>query len=222
MIAAIIFDCDGVLVDSEVLAIEVETTMLAELGLRYEPAVFRTRFMGMSNKAFFSALDVDCRAQLGHPLPPEFPQRCHDRVQREIDTRIAEIVGARETIAKLSKAKAVASSSTSSQLDIKLRLTGLRELFAPHIYSADHVTHAKPAPDLFLHAARELGVAPAHCLVVEDSVNGILAARAARMHVWGFAGGGHMDEMASHRLSEAGAERIVPTWADAASLFAAL
>ena len=108
--------------------------------------------------------------------------------------------------------KAVASSSETHQLDYKLRKTGLWDLFAPHIYSADHVTHAKPAPDLFLHAANALGVAPSDCLVIEDSVNGVKAALAAGMRVWGFAGGGHMDDAVA-RGSPRLARAIVDDWA---------
>ena len=114
---------------------------------------------------------------------------------------------------------AVASSSTKSRLDFKLKRTGLWDHFAPHIYSAEHVTHAKPAPDLFLHAADALAVPPSQCLVIEDSVNGVLAGRAAGMRVWGFGGGGHMTDRLTARLSEAGAERIVADWAEAEELF---
>jgi beta-phosphoglucomutase-like phosphatase (HAD superfamily) len=84
------------------------------------------------------------------------------------------------------------------------------------------VTHAKPAPDLFLHAAAALATAPAQCLVIEDSVNGVVAGRAAGMRVWGFAGGGHMTDRLTARLSAAGAERIVADWREAEGLFAAL
>ena len=98
-------------------------------------------------------------------------------------------------------------------------MTGLWDRFAPHVYSAEHVTHSKPAPDLFLLAARELGVEPAQCLVIEDSVNGVNAAHAAGMRVWGFMGGGHMDEHSRKRLIAARAERIVENWKEAADLF---
>ena len=83
-------------------------------------------------------------------------------------------------------------------------------------------THAKPAPDLFLYAAAALGMAPEHCLVIEDSVNGVLAARAAGMRVWGFLGGGHMDAAAGARLVGAGAERLVTDWREAKALFSTL
>jgi HAD superfamily hydrolase (TIGR01509 family) len=222
MISAIIFDCDGVLVDSEILAVEVETAMLAEAGLDYDHAAFKARFMGMSDKAFFAALDADSRARLGRPLPEGFAERCGARLQAEVRHRITEVSGAGAALSTLAHVRAVASSSTSEKLRIKLALTGLWDYFAPHVYSADHVTHAKPAPDLFLYAANGIATEPSRCLVLEDSVNGVLAARAAGMRVWGFAGGGHMDAAACRRLAEAGAERIVESWPAASALFRTL
>jgi HAD superfamily hydrolase (TIGR01509 family) len=220
MFGAILFDCDGVLVDSEILAVEVETAMLAECGLSYETAQFKTRFMGMSDAAFYAELNADSLARLGRPLPDNFQTDCTARLYRAVAERLVAVDGARRAVEQLGCPKAVASSSTSEKLEIKLRKAGLFELFAPHVYSADHVKHAKPAPDLFLFAAAELAVRPEDCLVVEDSVNGIRGARAAGMRAWGFAGGGHMDKAACARLTEAGAERIVSTWAEASALFA--
>jgi HAD superfamily hydrolase (TIGR01509 family) len=220
MIGAVLFDCDGVLVDSEILAIEVETTLLAEAGLTYEIAEFKTRFMGMSDAAFYAALDADSRARLGRSLPDDFPSICQQRLREEVRGRMTEVAGAKSVVEALCLPKAVASSSTLEKLDFKLSKVGLWELFAPHIYSADHVARAKPAPDLFLHAAEMLGVAPETCLVLEDSVNGIKAARAAGMQVWGFAGGSHVDEGVVARLRDAGSERIIASWPDAGALFA--
>jgi len=220
-IGAIIFDCDGVLVDSEVLALEVELGSLAEIGLDYSRSEFVARFTGRSNDAFFALLEEDSMARRGRGLPEGFRDACHAKYRAAFE-RLVEIPGAREAIAGVKLPKAVASSSTREGLDKKLRMTKLWDLFAPHIYSADHVVHAKPAPDLFLHAADALRVAPATCLVLEDSTNGIAAARAAGMRVWGFTGGGHMDVASDARLLSAGAERIVPGWLDAAKAFALL
>ena len=222
MIEAVLFDCDGVLVDSEILAVEVETQMLAEIGLRYDLQDFKARFMGMSDAAFFAALDSDSLAQLGRHLPQNFENTCRERLYREVRARMKEVEGAAEAVVALRKPKAVASSSTTERLRIKLERVGLWHLFHPHVYGADHVTHAKPAPDLFLYAAEGLDVRPEVCLVIEDSVNGVRAALAAGMRVWGFAGGGHMDELARDRLIAAGAERIVPSWTDASRLFCLL
>jgi len=218
---AVIFDCDGVLVDSEVLAVEVELTSLAEIGLTYDEEDFKARFMGMSTPAFYDALDADHLARLGRALPDGFRDLCSARYHASWH-RLGEVPGAREAIAKVSILKAVASSSSDDALARKLKLTDLWEPFAPHIYSADHVTHAKPAPDLFLYAAEQLNVAPEKCLVFEDSGNGVRAARAARMTVWAFMGGGHMNDAIGHRLLAAGAERLVRDWREAGELLSAI
>lgn len=217
---AVIFDCDGVLVDSEVLAIEVEIAILAECGLVYEPAEYGRRFLGLNDAAFREALARDSLDLTGRPLPDDFLHRAHTQRWDACQARLMEVAGCAAAVAALSLPKAVASSSGAGFLREKLRLTGLLEAFDPHIYSADLVARAKPHPDIFLHAAEALDVAPARCLAIEDSVNGVTSARAAGMAVWAFAGGGHMDEGASARLMEAGAERLVADWDEAADLFA--
>jgi HAD superfamily hydrolase (TIGR01509 family) len=222
MIQAVIFDCDGVLVDSEIIAVEVERALLAEHGLHYEKPDFIARFMGMSDKAFYAALGEDSLTRLNRELPAGFQARVNAGKRAISEKSLAAIAGIEQAVAALRCSTAVASSSHAHQLDYKLRRTGLWDIFAPHIYSADDVKHAKPAPDLFLHAADALNIAPRDCLVIEDSVNGVKAGLAAGMHVWGFAGGGHMDEAGSTRLMHAGAERVLPDWAAAAILFAEL
>jgi HAD superfamily hydrolase (TIGR01509 family) len=143
-------------------------------------------------------------------------------LRKAVAERLTEVPGAARAVKAVRCAKAVASSSTLDHLRNKLGKTGLWQSFEPHIYSAEHVMHAKPAPDLFLHAAAELGVAPRECLVIEDSVNGVVAGRAAGMRVWGFGGGGHMTERILARLCEVGAERIIATWAEAEPLLGQL
>ena len=222
MVQAVIFDCDGVLVDSEILAHEVETEVLDEIGLHYDRHEFTARFMGMSDAAFFAALESDGQARLGRSIIDEIRGPMNERMRRAVEERLTEIPGALRAVGALRHAKAVASSSTADRLAKKLRKTGLWDHFAPHIFSAENVTHAKPAPDLFLHAARALAVPPAHCIVIEDSINGVIAGRAAGMRVWGFGGGGHMSERLTAALAEAGAERIVASWSEAEDLFATL
>ena len=134
--------------------------------------------------------------------------------------RMTEVPGARAAIAALSQPKAVASSSTREGLERKLRQVGLWEYFAPHAYSAEHVVQAKPAPDLYFHAAHALGVPPEECLAIEDSVNGVKAAYAAGMTVWGFLGGGHAHDGLGRLLLAAGASRLVQDWPRLAELLA--
>ncbi|MDE2466402.1 MAG: HAD-IA family hydrolase [Alphaproteobacteria bacterium] len=223
LVKAILFDCDGVLVDSEVLSLEIELSALSDFGLSYSRDAFIDRFMGMSGDDFHAALDEDCRRRLGHALPAGFRETCHARFRAALkDGRLKEVPGAVAAITQIGHRKAVASSSGTEGLKLKLSLTGLWEAFAPHVYSAERVARGKPAPDLFLHVAEELGVAPEHCLVIEDSVNGIRAAQAAGMRAWGFLGGGHMDENRGERLKSAGAEKILMDWPEAARVLAAL
>ncbi|MBV9903068.1 MAG: HAD-IA family hydrolase [Alphaproteobacteria bacterium] len=217
--AAVIFDCDGVLVDSEVLAHEVELAVLSEIGLHYDRHEFTVRFMGRSDKVFFELLEADGVARLGRSIIDEIRPAMNTRYRHAIETRLTEVPGALAAIRALRLPKAVASSSTELGLAKKLRLVGHWDHFAPHVYSAEHVEHAKPAPDLFLLAAKSLGFDPKDCLVIEDTVNGVTAGRAAGMRVWGFAGGGHMTDRVTPLLTEAGAERIVKNWAEAEALF---
>ena len=222
MISAVIFDCDGVLVDSEVLALEVELAILAEQGLNFERDDYVTRFMGLSHEAFHDVIDVEAKKRLGRSISDDIRDEMARRLRQTMIAKLTEVPGANQAVAGTPLLKAVASSSTKEGLERKLRQVGLWSHFEPHVYSADHVANAKPAPDLFLHAAEQLGVSPAECLVLEDSVNGVVAARAAGMLVWGFLGGGHVHDGLASRLTQAGAERLVRDWPEAAALLAAL
>ncbi len=221
-ISTIIFDCDGVLVDSEVLAQDIELDVLRGIGLHYDRREFSVRFTGTSTAAFLEALEADGWARLGRSIADEVRRPMRERMRAVFRERLAEVPGARAALETIRHRRAVASSSTARALRSKLEHVGHWTYFAPHVYSADQVAHPKPAPDLFLHAAARLAVSPADCLVIEDSVNGVRAARGAKMRVWGFTGGGHQDAGSAERLTAAGAERIVPNWAEAARLFESL
>lgn len=218
--AAVIFDCDGVLVDSEILAFQVEVGLLADCGLTYEVADYNQRFLGLNDAAYHAALDADCRQRTGAPLPETALRQARARAWETRRGLLAEVAGARAATAALALPKAVASSSGAAQLRDKLHRTGLLTTFDPHIYSAELVARAKPHPDIFLHAAAALAIEPERCLAIEDSVNGVRSALAAGMAVWGFAGGGHMDATTAARLLDAGAIRVVADWREAAMLFA--
>jgi HAD superfamily hydrolase (TIGR01509 family) len=222
LIAAVIFDCDGVLVDSEVLALEVELAILAEQGLSFDREDYVTRFMGLSYEAFHDVIDAEAQRRLGRSISGNIRGELATRLRQTMIARLTEIPGAAAAVQATPLLKAVASSSTKEGLERKLKQVGLWAHFEPHVYSADHVVNAKPAPDLFLHAAEKLGVAPDQCLVLEDSVNGVTAARAAGMAVWGFLGGGHAHDKLGQRLIAAGAERLVKDWPEAGRLLAGL
>ncbi|MFZ5617461.1 MAG: HAD family hydrolase [Pseudomonadota bacterium] len=210
---AIIFDCDGVLVDSEVLAIRGERTALAALGLDYTPEDYVRRFVGLHDGLFFDHLKAEYFAAHGRAAPEDFEEQVLAGRRREMHA-LRTIDGAERALAaaRARGAVAVASSSRAHFLEGKLKRMGLFDLAAPHVYSADLVAHGKPAPDIFLYAAGRLDVSPARCLVLEDSVNGVKAGLAAGMTVWGFAGGGHCFDGYGARLAEAGAHRVVENY----------
>jgi HAD superfamily hydrolase (TIGR01509 family) len=176
--------------------------------------------MGLSYQAFHDRIDDDARLRLGRPISAAIREELAARLRQTMIARLTQVPGAGAAVAGTVLLKAVASSSTREGLERKLKQVGLWDSFAPHVYSADHVTHAKPAPDLFLHAAQQLAVRPDECLVLEDSVNGVIAARAAGMRVWGFLGGGHVHDRLGAHLVAAGAERLVQDWQEAAKLLA--
>jgi HAD superfamily hydrolase (TIGR01509 family) len=181
----VIFDCDGVLVDSERLVVRVESAMLTELGWPLTEAEVSERFMGRSPEYMWAEVE----AYLGDRLPPGWMDRFEPRYKHVLEAELAPVDGLPEALERIALPSCVASSSPHDWLRFVLELTGLYERFAGRIFSATEVAHGKPAPDLFLHAARRMGVSPARCVVVEDSRYGVQAARAAGMRVLGFAGG---------------------------------
>ncbi len=210
---AVIFDCDGVLVNSEALGIDIERKALATFGLHYEHKDFLTRFMGLSDDDFLKALDADRQSQLGEALPDHFETMVEDEKRCVYATELKPISGVAAFVAAMTMPKAVASSARIEALARNLHLTTLHDLFAPHIYSAELVENGKPAPDLYLFAAERLDRSPTSCLVIEDSENGVRAGVAAGMTVWGFTGGGHADQGLGDRLRAAGADLIFADYA---------
>ncbi len=213
--AAIIFDCDGVLVDSETLSIKGERAALSEMGLDYPHAEYARRFVGLHDGAYFDELRADFRARLASEPPEDLEPRVLEGRRREAHalTAISGADASMRAARALTGKVAVASSSRAHFLESKLRRTGLWQLAAPHVYSADLVAQGKPAPDIFLWAAERLAVSPRRCLVLEDSINGVHAARAAGMTVWGFTGGGHCFSGYGDTLAAAGAARVVASHA---------
>lgn len=206
---AIIFDCDGVLVDSEIIHIATELELLADLGLVYERETYLTRFVGLSNADFHAELSTDYAKLTGGEFPSNFGSQLDQIAWPRIEAELEAIDGVADLVRAFGGKVAVGSSSSYQKLLKKLEITGLQSLFAPHIYSADHVNAGKPAPDLFLHSAAQLDVDPRRCLVIEDSVHGVLAAIAAGMTPIGFVGGGHCDVGLEQRLLANGAKRVV-------------
>lgn len=215
---AILFDCDGVLVDSELIYVDVEREHLARIGLHYDMDEYMERFQGLGGTDFWATLDRDHRALGKGPLPENFSADLDAATMERINRELSEIAGIKQLLQNHGGMRAVASSSRLARLVHKLQHTGLYAFFEPHIYSGEQVPNGKPAPDLFLFAAQKLGTDPRFCLVIEDSANGVKAGLAAGMTVWGFVGGGHSHNGHADQLRQAGAHRIVDTHDDLAGL----
>lgn len=202
--ALVIFDCDGVLVDSEPISARVMAEMAVEVGLGMTADEAIARFTGISLGAVLTLLE----AELGRPLPPDFRRRLQERDYARFRDSLQPVAGVREMLARLTHPRCIASSGSFEKMAVTLAVTGLEPLFAPHIFSASQVAQGKPAPDLFLFAAERMGVPATECIVVEDSVAGIQAARAAGMRALGFAGAGHAGPGYGAKLSAAGADHV--------------
>lgn len=216
---AIIFDCDGVLADTEGVAQEVAVRMLAAEGLYYTAAESQ-RFVGLAVRVWGELVERDAVQRLGRPLPPGTLARISAAITEAILRDLQAIPGAVAAVNAIPLPRAVASSSPTHELHAKMRALGLWDVLAPHIHGGNDVAHAKPAPDLYLLAAGRLGVAPARCLVIEDSVPGVTAGIAAGMTVWGFTGGPHLPSDQAARLARAGAKQFFNDMAELPSLVA--
>ncbi|WP_369173392.1 HAD family hydrolase [Streptomyces sp. R28] len=191
----IIFDNDGVLVDSERLANGLLAEMLTEAGLPTTLEESIQTYMGGS----FARVRKLAEERAGRPLPADFQERYQQRLLASLSTRLRPVAGARELLESLAASGirfCVASSSNRERLALTLRVTGLSPLLGDRVFSVDDVTAGKPAPDLFLHAAARMGADPARALVLEDSPLGVEAARAAGMRVVGFAATTPADRLA--------------------------
>ena len=197
----VIFDCDGVLVDSEVISCRAHAETLTRHGYTITSDQVLQRFLGRSMRQ--ATLEIE--AELGRSLPEDF----HTQVYAEIFRSFAESLEAtphvNEVLAAITRPVCVASSGPPEKISASLNRVGLYDRFAPHIFSAVQVRKGKPAPDLFLFAAEQMRTSPKRCLVIEDSVAGVTGARAAGMTVLGFHGGSHCPPGHAGMLRTAGA-----------------
>lgn len=181
----VIFDCDGVLVDSERLAVKVDVQVLARLGWPLSEAEVIDRFVGVTEEQFRS----DIEAHLGHPLDDDWDAEFEALYRSAFEKELRPVEGIVDALDRITHPTCVASSGSHEKMRFTLGLTGLYQRFEGRIFSATEVARGKPAPDVFLYAAEHMGTAPSTCVVVEDSVNGVAAARAAGMRVLAYAGG---------------------------------
>ena len=179
----VIFDCDGVLVDSERLAVRTEAQILSGLGWKLTEADIVERFVGRSA----AHMQREIELHLGHRIDweAEFETRYREVFEREL----VAVPGVVEALDQISTPICVASSGSHDKMRFTLGKTGLFDRFDGRIFSVDQVAHGKPAPDIFLYAAEQMGASPDRCAVVEDSISGVTAGLAAGMTVFAFAGG---------------------------------
>ena len=206
----IIFDCDGVLVDSELLSCRCLCEALAGCGIEVGVEESLDLFLGRSLDAVLGHYQA-----LGRSIPRQFPAELRAKVQETFRSALCPIDGVGSVLEGLKIPHCVASSSALDRVSLSLSLTGLARHFGDRLYTAQMVDRGKPAPDLFLYAAARMQADPARTLVIEDSVSGVQAAKAAGMTVWGFVGGSHYrvrDGAVS--LLEAGADRVFARMAD--------
>lgn len=206
----VIFDCDGVLVDSEELSCRCLSDALGQIGVEMSTEQALKLFLGRSTAAVVEY----CRTA-GQPVPANFLTDLAGRVRETFRSQLKPIQGVGAVLAELSLPHCVASSSDLERVRFSLELTGLAAYFGQRLYTSQMVRRGKPAPDLFLHAAGEMGCVPRRTLVIEDSVSGVMAAKAAGMKVWGFVGGAHYRARDGNSLlQEAGASRIFASMTD--------
>lgn len=184
-IELVIFDCDGVLVDSEPIALRVNVESFAEYGHTVTEELIIHEFLGKSNDAILEIASTWIGAERALEWNTKFRRLYYDTLAEQVEA----VDGIVEALDRIDIPMCVASSGTKQKMKITLGRTGLYERFEGRIFSATEVAHGKPEPDLFLHAACQLGVRPQACAVVEDSQYGVRAARAAGMRAFGYAGG---------------------------------
>lgn len=200
----IIFDCDGVLVDSEVISCRAHADVLTKHGYPITSEQVFARFLGRSTRQ----ANLEIESELGRKLPEAYHGELQDELFRSFEADLEAIRGIHDVLDVVPQRVCVASSGSHQRMRVSLGSTGLYERLAPNIFSASQVTNGKPAPDLFLFAANEMGVPPQRCVVIEDSLAGIAGARAAGMTVFGFYGGSHCRDGYAETLREAGADLL--------------
>ena len=206
----IIFDCDGVLIDSEVLSCRCLSEILAGYGIQLGLDQALDLFLGRSTTAV-----LDHYQALGRSIPKQFSTELRAGVRAAFLSALCPIEGVSSVLEGLQIPHCVASSSDFDRVSFSLSLTGLAPHFDSRLYTSQMVERGKPAPDLFLYAADRMQADPRRTLVIEDSVSGVAAGKAAGMTVWGFVGGSHYQSRDGKAiLSQAGADRVFGRMAD--------
>lgn len=188
MFDLVIFDCDGVLIDSEIISAQMLVEALAGFGVTIDLAYVGQHFLGRS----YPTVMAQIRQDFGLDMPADFEDQYRSRLMAAFEAGLQVMPGVTAVLRDLALPWCVATSSSPKRAARSLQIAGLSDLVGDGLYTASMVARGKPAPDLFLHVAAERGVDPARCLVIEDSLNGVRAGLAAGMVVWRFVGGSHL------------------------------
>lgn len=215
-----IFDCDGVLVDSEIIAARVESKLLNEAGYPISVEEMGERFAGMTWKNILLSVEKEIDIPLSASLLDKSETLLDQRLAREVKI----IEGVSFALSRIEGPRCICSNSSVHRLDSMLTKVGLKEQFAPNIFSAKELgaDRVKPKPDIYLHALSQMGVAAKKAVVVEDSVHGVHAARDAGIRVIGFTGASHTYPSHADRLTDAGAETVISRMVDLPAVIAAM
>ena len=216
----IIFDCDGVLIDSEILSARVDSEILREFGYEVAPEDLAHRFAGFTTERIFQLAGEE----LGRAVPEEAIRRAEVETDRRLAADVEPIAGVHEMLDLLDGPRCICSNSRAERLQVSLTKAGLWDRFRPYVFSARDVGEGrgKPAPDVFLHAARLFEADPADAIVIEDSVAGVTAGAAAGMRVIGFTGASHSWPGHAESLMDAGATTVVRRLSDVPATIEAL
>jgi len=204
----IIFDCDGVLIDSEVISARVLIDALASVGVHVDTAHVQTHFLGRS----WAKVAAEIRHSHGYLPGTDFEEKYRTELLARFEQDLVTTSGIETLLSRLATSSCVATSSSPKRASRSLELSGLSDFFKTRIFTASEVERGKPAPDLFLHAARQMQADPARCIVIEDSLPGIEAANNAGMQVLRFTGGSHLHGLSEETLTLGGKVRCFDKW----------
>jgi HAD superfamily hydrolase (TIGR01509 family) len=205
MISHVIFDCDGVLIDSERISMDVDIALLAENGVDLTEAEIHRRFVGTTFEAMVTVLEREYK----RPLPPDLAAR-KDGMMLDLYRRdLKPVPGVIPMLNKLKLPKSIGTNGPRARAMEALRMTGLEPFFGDRLTTYEDVKNGKPAPDIYLLAAQRAGFNPAHCLVVEDSATGVTSALAAGCKVIGFTGVAHDPVAKAKELQKLGVPHVI-------------
>ena len=204
----VIFDCDGVLIDSEVISARILIAQLGRVGVHVDFPYVQKHFLGRS----WTKVAAEVRISYGLDLDSDFEEQYRSDLLEAFETELQAVRGVETVIDRLDVASCVATSSSPKRARRSLDLSGLSPYFGDRLFTASQVKNGKPAPDLFMFVAEAMGVAPSRCLVIEDSMPGIIAAREAGMPVWRFIGGSHLHGLPRNDLDQGGTLAVFDKW----------